>query len=277
VLERLWFSSVYGWRNPAALKTCRESRTVALRRYRLAFGTPNVYFDFEGGDVLYWGPECRTGMFLGQGWEWDERQILVPEEEAQWVFEMLNDEVRKDLESVRHLAMSRELWDCPCYRYPYSLNSPRSMHVARGDVLRKKLQKFKALKRVSLEYGKGRLQHPFVDQGPFVDQVFYGGPVIEDPWFQEKPRDWRIVAKEKLAVDYYKQYIPRLEEWLERDGKWETTGDTNAFMLLCRFDTKDLSEEEMERGIPEARLVDIKFVADEPRILREGSGRSYYY
>lgn len=72
-----------------------------------------------------------------------------------------------------------------------------------------------------------------------------GGPVIEDPWFQEKPRDWRIGAKEKLPVDSFKQNLPRLEEWLERDGKWEITGDPNAFMLLCRFDTKDLSEEEM--------------------------------
>ena len=268
--DRLWFSRVYGWRNPAALKTCRESRTVALRRYRLAFGTPNVYFDFEGGDILYWGPECKTGIFLGQGWQWDERTVLQQEEEAQWVFESLSDEVRRDLESVRHLAISRERWDCPWYRRSYSFNSPRSTHVAKGDVLRKKLRKFKAVERISLEDGKERLQ------SPFVEQVFYGGPVIEDPWFKEKPRDWRIGAKEKLAVDYYEQYFPRLEEWLERDGKWEMTGDLNAFMLLCRFDMKDLSEEEMEKGIPEARLVDIKFVADEPRLVREGSGRSYY-
>ncbi len=51
--------------------------------------------------------------------------------------------------------------------------------------------------------------------------------------------------------------------------------DPNAFMLLCRFDTKDLVEEEMEKGVPEARLVDIIFIADEPRIFREGYRCSY--
>jgi hypothetical protein len=190
--------------------------------------------------------------------------------EVEWVFERLNDEVRRDLESVRHLAMSRERWDCPRIRYPIGYPRLPRPHVAKGNIMRKKLRKFKAVERISLEYGKGRLQPPF------AEQVFYGGPVIEDPWFQEKPRDWRSGAKEKLAVESFKQNSPRLEEWLDRDGKWEIMRDPNAFMLLCRFETKDLSEEEMEKGIPEARLVDIKFVADEPRIVREDSRRSYY-
>jgi hypothetical protein len=41
--------------NPAALSTCQESRSVALKRYRLCFGTPNVYADLPGGDILHFG------------------------------------------------------------------------------------------------------------------------------------------------------------------------------------------------------------------------------
>ena len=35
--------------NPAQLFVCTESRAVALKRYKLVFGTGNVYADSEGG------------------------------------------------------------------------------------------------------------------------------------------------------------------------------------------------------------------------------------
>jgi hypothetical protein len=94
--------------------------------------------------------------------------------------------------------------------------------------------------------------------------------VIEDPWFEERPFDWRTMnARETLHVKMYKEHVPWLEEWLEMDGKWEVTGDLSAVALLSRWDAKDLSEEEKEKGVPEARLVDIKFVPDEPKRIRE--------
>jgi hypothetical protein len=44
--------------NPGMLCVCRESRSVALERFKLCLGTLNVYADFSGGDILYFGPHC---------------------------------------------------------------------------------------------------------------------------------------------------------------------------------------------------------------------------
>ena len=68
-------------------------------------------------------------------------------------------------------------------------------------------------------------------------------------------------------MQLYTHHVRGIEEWIE--GRREIEGELNAVALLSRFDMKDLSDEEKERGIPEARLVDIKFVIDEPRRLRE--------
>jgi hypothetical protein len=274
VPERLFFSRVFKARNPAALKTCREARAVAKRRYKLAFGTPNVYFDFEGGDILYFGPECTSGYgrFLDQSWEWVKGSVWDDgESEPRKVMARLNEEVVRDLESVRHLAIARELWNNPWEAYARFLNNrmANGEDHAKGDLLRKRLRKFKGVERISLEYGKGRWNYES------AHEVFCGGPVIEDPWFEERPFDSRLGLKERLSVTLYKEHVPRLEEWLEMDGRWEITGDLNAVALLSRFDTKDLSEEEKEKGIPEARLVDIKFVLEEPRRVREEFWRNW--
>jgi hypothetical protein len=42
---KLSFPKLHHAPNPAALSVCKESREVALNYYRLAFNTPNVYFD----------------------------------------------------------------------------------------------------------------------------------------------------------------------------------------------------------------------------------------
>jgi hypothetical protein len=41
--------------NPTALSVCRESRAIALKKYRLCFGTPNIYANLSGRDILYFG------------------------------------------------------------------------------------------------------------------------------------------------------------------------------------------------------------------------------
>jgi hypothetical protein len=270
---RLFFSPVFKTRNPAALTTCRESRVVAKRRYKLAFGTPNVYFDFEGGDILYFSPECSRsyGRFLDEPWEWFQGWIWGEGGEPRKAMAKLNEEVVRDLESVRHLAIARELWNSTWELYAWFgyAHTTNGEDNATGDLLRKRLRRFKALERISLEYGKERWNHES------THEIFCGGLVIEDPWFEQRPFDSRPGQKETLSVALYKEHVPKLEEWLEMDGRWEVTGDLNAVALLSRFDTKDLSDEEKEKGIPEARLVNIKFVTEEPRRVREELWRNW--
>jgi hypothetical protein len=51
----LFFPKIHHTPNLAALSVCQESRRIALKRYRLCFGTPNVYADLDI-DILYFGP-----------------------------------------------------------------------------------------------------------------------------------------------------------------------------------------------------------------------------
>lgn len=44
--------------NPLALSVCRESREVALRKYRLCFGTTNVYANLDT-DIIFFSPYPR--------------------------------------------------------------------------------------------------------------------------------------------------------------------------------------------------------------------------
>jgi hypothetical protein len=266
VPERLFFSRVFKAKNPAALSTCKEARAVALRRYRLAFGTSNVYFDFKGGDILYFGPECIEGIFMDQEWEVTTSMYVDPNEPLPRAVKVcLAESARRDLEAVRHLAISRRLWENHRERYAwFGYDLVLGWNNCFGELLRKRLRKFKSVERISLEHGRQRVEHP---EG---HEVYCGGPVIEDPWFEERPFDWRpITTRERKHLKLCKEQVWRLEEWLEMDGKWEVTGDLSAVALLSRWDAKDLSEEEKEEGVPETRLVDIKFVPDEPKRIRE--------
>lgn len=56
--------------NPVALSVCRESRHVALQKYRLCFGTPNIYADLNS-DILYFGSHWRMiDIFLWDNFLW---------------------------------------------------------------------------------------------------------------------------------------------------------------------------------------------------------------
>ncbi|KAF7858017.1 hypothetical protein EAF04_009373 [Stromatinia cepivora] len=63
------FAKYYNPPNPSALRTCRASRAVALKRYRIIPGPPSrlVYADFPGGDIIYLD---RHNFKLFNGWEW---------------------------------------------------------------------------------------------------------------------------------------------------------------------------------------------------------------
>jgi hypothetical protein len=263
--EKLFFSRLFKAKNPVALKICKESRRVAKRRYKLCFGTGNVYADLMGGDVLYFGPECCGGDFLDTPWEFLS-EIIWPEAgtEPRRVMKSLSEELVRDLESVRHLAIWRNLWNTQDYtRFTYA---PQG--YTNGEMLRKRLRQWKGLERISLEQGEERIENS-------VHEVFVGGPVIEDPGFEEKPIDWRKPGHQRLYMQLYMHHVHGIEEWIE--GRREIEGELNAVALLSRFDMKDLSDEEKEKGIPEARLVDIKFVIDEPRRLREDFWRRDLY
>ncbi|CAD6446431.1 9f61ba91-3098-43f6-960a-53f8487549be [Sclerotinia trifoliorum] len=63
------FAKYYNPPNPSALRTCRASRAVALKRYRIIPGPPSrlVYADFPGGDIIYLD---GNNFKLFNGWEW---------------------------------------------------------------------------------------------------------------------------------------------------------------------------------------------------------------
>jgi hypothetical protein len=272
--ERLFFSRLFKARNPVALKVCKESRTVAKRRYKLCFGTGNVYADLKGGDILYFGPEYLDGHFLDTPWE-ILSETIWPEAGTGYgtgpirVMKSLSEGLIRDLESVKHLAIARNLWNAGVYaRFSHVTIGGIARGYHHGEFLRKRLRKWKGLERISLEHGVERIENP-------VHEVFIGGPVIEDPGFEKKPIDWRKPGHERLNVQLYKSHAPEIGEWIE--GRKEIEGELNAVALLSRFDTMDLSDEEKERGIPEARLVDIKYVIDEPRRLREDFWRRDLY
>jgi hypothetical protein len=48
----LYFPMNHHTPNPAALSVCRESRKIALQRYRWCFRTPNVYTDLKP-DIIF--------------------------------------------------------------------------------------------------------------------------------------------------------------------------------------------------------------------------------
>jgi hypothetical protein len=239
---------------------------VALRRYRLAFGTPNVYFDFAGGDILYFGPECTDGRILDPEWKWWRRWINLPFGERPTAMAWWSEAVVRDLESVRHLALAREVWTNPRENWALFTYKFSAYDHAHGDLLRNRLRKFKGVEKVFLEHGFERRNNP-----QQVHEVWMGELAIEDPWWEERPIDWRTSRVERypLNLTRYRELFPEIDEWLAMDGKWELTGDLKAVALMSRWDMKGLSEEEMEKGVVQARLVDIKFVVDQPSRVRE--------
>jgi hypothetical protein len=93
--------------NPVALSVCRESRHVALRKYHLCFGTPNIYADLSS-DILYFGSHWRrTDMFLrdtsgGRSW-WLEIAMGAHDD--------MPDAVVADLDNVKYLAVRHRMWE----------------------------------------------------------------------------------------------------------------------------------------------------------------------
>jgi len=147
--NKLIFPAAHYTPNPAALSTCRTSRNVAVERYRLVFGTPNVYADLPGGDILYFGP-WNSILDLAGFWNCLPMQPRrSPHPPMTWFG--LSKEVMADLDEVTHVALHSE--HLTSYISRAHTNIRRRLRRRPNQApnsLRLRLRPFKGLKKVSL-------------------------------------------------------------------------------------------------------------------------------
>ncbi|CZR55404.1 uncharacterized protein PAC_05291 [Phialocephala subalpina] len=93
--------------NPSALGVCRESREVALQRFRLCFGTTNVYVDLDT-DIIFFSP-----------YPWDITEF------GDLHRGRYRSEVVDDVEKIQCLGFKMTNgWGMPrCFLAPHSLRS----------------------------------------------------------------------------------------------------------------------------------------------------------
>ncbi|KUJ06462.1 uncharacterized protein LY89DRAFT_409294 [Mollisia scopiformis] len=108
--------------NPVALSVCRESRHVALLRYRLCFGTTNIYADLAR-DVLYFGSRWRDfrTFVLREGHDVFKcianPGVLNIYHGERWKPALsFSDTITADLKVVQRLAVASRIWAVPYYR-----------------------------------------------------------------------------------------------------------------------------------------------------------------
>jgi hypothetical protein len=93
--------------NPATLSTCRASRKVVLERYKLCFGTHNVYVDLPGGNILSFAVENKL-LDLARGAEnnFGHGGCVLPPA-SQWSSLIsLSDPIIADLQQVTYIALN---------------------------------------------------------------------------------------------------------------------------------------------------------------------------
>jgi hypothetical protein len=135
-LNTLEFQKHDNNQNPAALFACQESRAVALKRYRLCFGTSQVYADLAGEDIL----------FFGLGWS---LQDSFTANGALWrlatkcdLGEQGHSSALADLRLVKRIALSPHMLK--------DYNYEAGWFSGNGSDLRVDLQRFSALKELLL-------------------------------------------------------------------------------------------------------------------------------
>lgn len=237
--------------NPAALSTCRESRAIALKRYKLCFGTTNVYADLPGGDILYldW-PELS--------WEWNysvttmrdgRRTTTAP------VRKKLCDDVVKDLQAVTHIILPSQCW--------HRSSVPISTSISDGHYTRRMLQKFKSLKRVSLASVSSS----------YADRAFVGYHTISNSVFQGQPRVAKdftqvyTVSRTLITPPNDQPCIETVDRWLKR--REDLLGDFIGVCFVAGFDLWYLQEDEVKNGIPEVQTVELEHVVCMPPRVEE--------
>ncbi|RDL38374.1 uncharacterized protein BP5553_02714 [Venustampulla echinocandica] len=125
--------------NPLALSVCREARNVSRQRFRLAFGTPDLFFDFEADSIFLDDPPLRYII----GYDGARNDDLIKWKEGPEI-RLPESLVYKDLMKVQNIVVSAEM-GISISREP---ESPQDLtKVYRGGVvLREYLRYFKSLK-----------------------------------------------------------------------------------------------------------------------------------
>ena len=231
--------------NPSTLSVCRESRAIALRRYKLCFGTDNIYADLPGGDILFLDPADLR-------WNWTSRCVrpgLSGRIRGEITQETLSDAVRTDLASVKHVAIPYNVWN----RY-----DDHGWNLGAGYLLRHYIGRLGGVERVSMS--------TMPEDG--VDRAYEGYTTIKDPFFSSPQVAIGSSGRDEVRVSPSLGVDEAYKKWRERRKRILNAG--NAVRVLASFDLLERIPQEVEKGIPEARIVDLKFVPyDGPSRLRE--------
>jgi hypothetical protein len=239
--DKLHFPTEYRTPNPSALYVCQESRAVALTRYRLCFGTQDIYANLPGGDIIFMQPEMLA-------WKWTLRtdrpgpsgKIIRGEEIPQG----LSDAVKSDLARIKHIVLPCESWTQHSQRYQGTWD---------GLVLRQSIARLKSVERVSL------ITKPKEGMdGPYVGYINLIDPYWEQPQEEMdlKPEDVSRANDLWPDDEEYKHWVCLRRRYLKLHPEFD---------LGLTFE-----EEELAKVPPKTKIVEMEFVPyDGPPRLRE--------
>lgn len=243
--NKLFFPPSSHTPNPAALSTCRTSRMVALRRYRLCFGTHNVYADLAGGDILHFGPWTECFRYPDEQnetrlWTFTEPPEAVEEDMMEWTPISLRPSLRADLEQVTHIALDLEQ-----LRAIYSDDSSVINVV---PTLKRDMKRFKSLKRVYLIYDA-----PYPILFASYPAFFNPGQIIIEP----AKFDWVYNMTENQSGDFPEIVLGPLSSVFDWDGDSDNLhrgGPELEIVIERRLDDTPMREYQEACGLERSEL-----------------------
>jgi hypothetical protein len=246
--KELYFPKEGHAANPAQLSTCHESRRIALKRYKLCFGTTNIYADLAGGDIVYCVGETKLPSWSFPTYTRREVGQHLPSDYV-YTHKPISEDIKNDLLNIQHIALSRECWNR--YISGYSRND--------GRMLRKELRMYEGLKRVTL-VGYVNLR---------TDENFEGHYEIEDPLFEKRAGGSDAKGNQKHEA---LSSAALWNEWAQRHP--ELKGHASASTVLRSFELGSIYEhpkppEQPKASDPKANFVQIKTVLDSPLRAKE--------
>jgi hypothetical protein len=226
--NQLRFNKSYHLPNPALLSTCRSSRRVAEKTYKLAFGTLNVFADFEK-DVFYF-VSC-TRFFERGEWDWFFNLHLYEIfGNPSYLRLAPKDSLIHDLLKISHILLDYDIVDL--YK--------RARGAAERWEPRKNLQNFRNLKTLSFLVSRTSL--PYKEHGQRMVSEFDPEKPVQD-WCD--PSDLTTLAKEVID-DFYHMAIPNTleesmteEQLLEQTSKYQT-----QLVTLKKLNNRELLREQ---------------------------------
>lgn len=242
--HKLFFPKDWQPPNPAALSVCRESRAIALKRYKLCFGTTNIYADLPGGDIVHLNDPVLN-------LEWDETSTTKRNGRTHRttpVRKKLCDDVIGDLAAITHVTLPSQVWHRSVSLDVSSLD---------GSYFKWGLRELKSLARVSLASVKS--------SDP--NRAFVGHNTVSE-LAQQSPIELDSETRRRLenAFVTLRGYSPEkeaIDAWSAR--RQDILFDPVATSFMSGF---DFGEDE-NKCIPEVRVVDLEYVAYMPLIVEE--------